>query len=167
MLTLPVYLGARKRKSVLSACTCACVWAVQVTATDNAIKKKKNGVVTRGQQPPRASVVSDVCCRAQTWMVPISTGKMHVSFCILYPPQLEFAFSVVDFSLRMSSSLAQGFLKCLSAVLSIHTGILEHSRYVYSAAVLPGSTNLRKLCCKMFKTLTNIRSFFRELDVFV
>lgn len=96
-------------------------------------------------------------------MVPISTGKMHVSFCILYPPQLEFAFSVVDFSLRMSSSLAQGFLKCLSAVLSIHTGILEHSRYVYFAAVLPGSTNLRKLCCKMFKTLTNIRSFFQGI----
>lgn len=90
---------------------------------------------------------------------------MHVSFCILYPPQLEFALSVVDFSLRMSSSLAQGFLKCLSAVLSIHTGILEHSRYVYRV-LCGGSAWINKLTKALLQNVQNpdkYKTFFQGI----
>lgn len=54
-------------------------------------------------------------------------------------------------------------LKCRAGVFTQEYSSTADMCTEYFAAVLPGSTNLRKLCCKMFKTLTNIRSFFQGI----
>lgn len=150
----------RRGSVLLSTCGCACV-------RRGRRKKKEKGIaVTGGMEPPRASVVQ-MCVRKVdlNWPPPQLPGKKDARLLLHSLPATTpgFVFSVVDFFVTAHSSLAQGFLKCLSAVLGIHTGILERWRFV-CRVLLPGSA---KLCREAFNTVTNRARFSRELCLFV
>lgn len=100
------------QEAVCVICVYVCMCASCASVSHRQCDRKKPQRIREG-----TTTSNSFRCSVPTWNGPRFQGRMRVSFCILYPPQLQFAFSVADFSLRMSSSLAQGFLKCLSAVL--------------------------------------------------
>lgn len=148
VLTLPVCLGARKRQCVLPACTTPVHVCASCATCQPQTMRRKNTTTSKSSR------------RLET--VPVSKGERTSPLAFSTRRNLSLRLVLLISHWGMSSSLARGFLKCLSAALSIHTGIRERRRYVYRV-LRGGSVWINKLTKALLQNVqnpTNVRSFF-------